>query len=323
MEQWPEQNLSNNTISDLDDVQLEVESFFSELYGYEAMFFPSARSALFHLSVYYKMSRDQEIFIPRWSSHCLYNAFGLIGTPSVHNKTPKLILVNHKWGYLHSAQGATQNTPIIEDSVDSLILNRKGLFKANGDFEIISLAKLTGLPGGCIVFMKSKESKRELTAVVDKKNNPELNEIFWYYKKKYILNGQVNQHEFQVANQLEPLISRVTPDQLLNFKGIEKNYLEMLKVISKRYYQVLCYKSQLPLESQVSFQNDNRVPTIIPVHVTEDMLLELSYKGINLEKRTFDFNLNAFSPNFKPTYFLPIHIGVSDRDFEILISTLF
>tara|TARA_B110000008_G_C16978094_1_gene566977 strand:- start:2972 stop:3958 length:987 start_codon:yes stop_codon:yes gene_type:complete len=323
MDQWPEQYLSTNKLSDIEDVQLEVESFFSDMYECEAMFFPSARSSLYHLSIFYEIGRNQEIVIPRWSSHCLYNAFGLIGTPSVHTKNPKLILLNHKWGYLHSTEGAARNIPIIEDSVDSLILNKKGLFQRNGEFEIISLSKLLGLPGGCIVFMKSKESKRQLTKIVEQKNNSELNAIFWSHKKKYFDNGKVNQHEFQVANQLEPLISRATSDQLMNFKGIEKKYLEALKVISERYCKVLCHKNKLKLESQVFFQNDNRVPTIIPVHVTEDILLELSNRGIKLEKRNFDFNLNAFSPNFKPTYFLPIHIGVSDRDFDILISIIF
>jgi hypothetical protein len=323
MDQWPEQHLSEAKIGAAEDVQLEVESFFSNFYECEVMFFPSARSALFHLSIYYRIGRDEEIVIPRWSSHCLYNAFGFAGTPSVHIKDPKLILLNHKWGYLHSSEGATDNTPLIEDSVDSLILNKKGLFQRNGEFEIISLSKLLGLPGGCIVFMKSNETKRKLTKIVDENNNPKLNSFFWSFKKKYFDNRKVNQHEFHIANQLEPLISRATDDQLMNFKGIEKKYLEVLKVISERYYKVLCHKNKLKLESQVFFQNDNRVPTIIPVHVPEDILFELSNRGINLEKRNFDFNLNPFTPNYKQTYFFPIHIGVINNDFEILISTLF
>ena len=323
MDQWPEQYLSETKICDAEDVQLEVESFFSNLYECEVMFFPSARSALFHMSIYYGIGRDQEVFIPRWSSHCLYNAFGFAGTPSVHIKNPKLILLNHKWGYLHSSDGLADNIPLIEDSVDSLILNRKGLFQRNGEFEIVSLSKLLGTPGGCIVFMRFKDSKRKLTEIVEQKNDSELNDFFWSLKKKYFDNGKVNKYEFQVANQLEPLISKATTDQLLNFKGVEKKYLKVLKVVSERYNKVFCHKNKLKLESQVSFLNDNRVPTIIPVDVTQDMLLELSNKGIHLENRNFDFNLNAFSPNFKPTYFLPIHIGVSDRDFEILISTLF
>ena len=53
MDQWPEQNLSESKIGHSEDVQLEVESFFSDLYECEAMFFPSARSALFHMSIYY------------------------------------------------------------------------------------------------------------------------------------------------------------------------------------------------------------------------------------------------------------------------------
>ena len=323
MEQWPKQRLGKKSNCDFTTRINEIESFFSSNYGCGALLFSSSRAALHSISLYYQLSRDDEVLIPRWSSHCLYNVFGLNASPTIHDHNPQLVLLNHKWGYKHCYGSKLSDVYIVEDSVDSVLLNSESLFVSGGAFEVISLTKLLGLSSGSIVFCSTDKQMEALQKIRDTEHNTPLAEQFWKYKEQYFVGGQSETWLFQLYNQLEPLITLPANNQIGYFTDLEQQYLIVLEKIHERYKEVLKYKSQLPIEGSIDKPSISKVPTIIPVNATENQVAELRSKGIDLNSRNFNFSLDMTDFSYRSTYFLPIHMGVSNKTFDSALSLLF
>ena len=88
-------------------------------------------------------------------SHCIFNTVGAYSNISTSYKNPDLSILVHKWGNIQKLKTKIKKN-IIEDSVDSIVLNKNSLFVNNGKFEIFSLQKIIGSVSGGLVISKDK-----------------------------------------------------------------------------------------------------------------------------------------------------------------------
>ena len=65
-------------------------------------------------------------------------------------------MVNNIWGLIQNTKYFKKNKILIDDSCDSIILDKKNLFPNNSKYEIFSLPKLIGSVAGGIVILKTK-----------------------------------------------------------------------------------------------------------------------------------------------------------------------
>ena len=167
--QWPYAEMDKKDISSEikefeKNVNLysKIESFFSELFQTHVILMPSGRASISLLIKYFKTNRSHIVFAPKWTSHCVWDMITRFANPSIDcSEKCDTIIAVHKWGNIEklSKQYAAN---IIEDSVDSLIINSKSLFPNNGDFEIISLPKIIGSYTGGLILVKNKEKANSL-----------------------------------------------------------------------------------------------------------------------------------------------------------------
>jgi putative PLP-dependent aminotransferase (TIGR04422 family) len=149
----------------------QIESFFSNLFNVDVILMPSGRSAISALLKYYGLNRSHTVFAPKWTSHCVWDMITRLANPeSVYSSTCNGAIVVHKWGNIEKLSQPA-NHIVIEDSVDSLILDTSTLFPNNGDFEIISLPKTIGSYTGGLILARNQQKASELRSFI-RENTP-------------------------------------------------------------------------------------------------------------------------------------------------------
>ncbi len=134
----------------------KIENFFTNKLGHQAKLFPSGRAAIATILRFLKINRSSEVYTDKWSSHCLFNTIGAYSNINTEIYNPNLVICIHKWGKVKNIK-IKKNFKIIEDSVDSIIIDKKKLFPNNGEFEIFSLPKIIGSISGGLVVSKNKK----------------------------------------------------------------------------------------------------------------------------------------------------------------------
>jgi hypothetical protein len=102
--------------------------------------FPSARAGIGSILRFLKIDRSKEVFVNKWVSYCIFNTVGKYTNITTNFKDPDLAIAVHKWGF-EQIVPKIKGIKVIEDSVDSIIVDKKDLFVNKGDFEIFSLPK--------------------------------------------------------------------------------------------------------------------------------------------------------------------------------------
>lgn len=168
MQLWPHSKFEFHTT--FLRISPDVESFFESLYkGTHAAFFSSARSGIFHILKATKLTREEHLWLPPFSSHCLTNTVSLVTTPTDRElKESSRHLIYHQWGFPFLLPPPLSKNVIIEDSVDSLVTCKTKLFPNNGDFEVFSLPKIIGSPYGGVVVSSSLDLIKEIRHLRDK-----------------------------------------------------------------------------------------------------------------------------------------------------------
>ena len=108
----------------------------------------------FDISFIALFDRSKTVFIPKWSSNCLYSCISPYSNISTDFINPDLILAVHKWGYKSYLHDDYSTKIIIEDSVDTIHLDDSSLFQNKGKAEIISLPKIVGSSSGGLILTR-------------------------------------------------------------------------------------------------------------------------------------------------------------------------
>lgn len=323
-EQWPA--ISTKAATERRKVSKEeIEGFLQKHYSTYCLLLPSGRAALFGIILALGIKRNDFIKIPQWSSHCLYNALGICGTPTVNADNGKVLVLNHKWGVLHSIDETHLNKfeYIIEDSADSVITGNKGLYLNGGCYEIVSLSKILGIPGGAIVFCRDKIFYDKLKSAVYQNEDIELSRLLWKYRMEYYRNSK-SETLFKLFDSAEPY-NFIFSDELIELINLSDDFLfNLFDQFIKRYGIIRSKLDKLNsrLTQLIDNSNDSRYPTVIPMPVNLIDIKVLNDEGIDFSVRNFNLNRNCFNVSFQPCYTFPLHIGIDDNVFNKLVHLL-
>ena len=283
-----------------------IENFFKKQFFEQNVFlFPSARSCIGLIIRYLKINRSNEVFVNKWVSHCIFNTVGAYSNITTKYYNPDLSILVHKWGNIQKVK-KSRKKKIIEDSVDSIILNKKSFFINNGDFEIFSLPKIIGsVTGGLVVskdknffkFCKDQQKKNKKLGIYqseEKFKDLSINKKFstWLYHESW--------NTYTDCNSLDNIISC-----LKNFKKNKEIILKRNQFISKNF-------------KLGNLHTDRIGPVIIiPFNKVKNFKKLEKYlliRHINKNKYSLD--------SFKKVFILPTNFKITDKKFLVYIDIL-
>jgi putative PLP-dependent aminotransferase (TIGR04422 family) len=283
----------------------ELENYFQKYYGFKIILFPSARAGIASILRFLKIDRSKEVFVNKWVSYCIFNTLGKYTNISTNFKDPDVAIAVHKWGYKQIIP-KKKNIKIIEDSVDSIIMNRNDLFENEGDFEIISLPKIIGSVSGGIVITK------------------DIN-FYEYAKMEQIKNKELGQYQsrrkFEEINKKKTFHSYFHHEStntfleynaLLNIAKCLKNFQINKNVISERQKY---FKKKF---NELTFRFD-RLGPVIPLKYN----LIKNHKLMNEHFLLRRIHKNKYKiDTFKKVYLLPIHFKITHKKFKFYLAIL-
>lgn len=278
---------------------IKIENFFKKKFGYNVKLFPSGRAAIATIIRFLKINRSNEVFTDKWSSHCLFNTIGAYTNINTSLNNPDLVICIHKWGKIKKIK-VKKKFKIIEDSVDSLILNKKALFPNKGEFEIFSLPKIIGSITGGLVVTKNKKFVKFCKQ--EQKKNKKLGscqakERFNYFSKKQNFNTWLYYESWNTYTEYNSLINI---ERCLKYFDINK------KIIIKR----LNFISQ---EMKINFKTPERLGPVLPLPLK-------NFKNINNLSKKFLIRHHTDSIekkiSFKKHILLPLHFKISEKEFN-------
>lgn len=303
--QWPSHQFTSCASETSSSKALtKIEEYFSSKFSLHVNLLPSGRSALGTIFDYKNFNRGDVTFIPRWSSHCLYNTIGAYSSITENfSRDPSICLAVHKWGRTMKVSSSYKNY-VIEDSSDSIHLNKKSFFpNRNSEFEIISLPKVIGSVSGGLVVHNNSDFSAYVKSI--RGVNLKLSE----YQSKLKWNG----HAFKYWGSLEYNNRDLTLLDLNNILKNLDNYELNKKIILKRL------ESFKNISSSVIFKT-NRLGPVIALKKNEYKVKKPFKISLN---RMFDFTLNIENPNYDPALIIPIHLGINENDFKNALENLF
>tara|TARA_B100000963_G_scaffold355769_1_gene374633 strand:+ start:2632 stop:3579 length:948 start_codon:yes stop_codon:yes gene_type:complete len=274
---------------------IDVENFIkNQFQNSYPLYFSSGRSAIVSCLKSFNLKRESIVGFSPYSNACIFQTLGNISTPVALNMKEDFdaCLIHNQWGYLQKFDTNCKN--IIEDSIDSLILNSKTLFQNNGKYEIFSLSKIFGIPFGAVVFCRNEELLIKLKLIRDNQKKYSNMQIFLKYLSNFskIADGYWQLGETYNAypgNVINDLIFK----NLNNYKHIVQDRLEKIKI----------------MQNFVNFKIDeNRLPIILPIKINEIQKKEINKlnKFIFFERHlNTSFNLNNW--HLEKFFPLPIH----------------
>jgi putative PLP-dependent aminotransferase (TIGR04422 family) len=121
-----------------------------------AVLFSSARAGLARTLQLLALRRPDLLWVPPFSSHCVFEAVALSCTPTTLQagaEAAAAALVYHQWGHVHREAFAS-GVPIIEDAVDTLLVPGTSPFATRANFALWSLPKVLATYGGGVVFCR-------------------------------------------------------------------------------------------------------------------------------------------------------------------------
>jgi len=281
-----------------------IESFFSNIFGTEVILMPSGRAAISVLLKYYGMNRSHTVFAPKWTSHCVWDVITRLANPtSEYASTNNTVIAVHKWGQVEKISQPA-NQVVIEDSVDSLILDSSTLFPNNGDFEIISLPKTIGSYTGGLILAKDSLKAKALRSFIQE-NIP----LGVHQSGLRLLHTTGESAPYTNWEDLEHNNTSLDTRALLHIESCLNNFQVNKACISKRLELI---GKQLPNLNL----NLKRLPPVYCVNVPD--------MGVPSEIMVRNFNTSGLldKPDFKKVGLIPLHFKASDELFTFCLNAL-
>lgn len=314
--QWPdalyieEANLpSLAKFSTREDKISKLENEFSEKFQAYAVITPSARSGIASILRFLKTTRSQNIFLPPYSSNCLYEAVTSIIAPTslwTPEKTD-VALVVHKWGKLYSLSDFSG--VIIEDSADRIPKDLNDILHNKGIAEVFSFPKMIGSFGGGLVLTRNQKLYQNLKMA---QNDSEKNE----YAKI--------QSELKKKNYF----SEINPWEYWGHTETGNTYVDLDLISEIDFKSPLLKTNQTIIETRFKMIK-NFVPSILETTGPVAVLPLALFSENKLDQlkncfmvRQFSFNTKFDEMEFVPSVVIPLHMTCTDEEFSEHINLL-
>jgi putative PLP-dependent aminotransferase (TIGR04422 family) len=284
----------------------KLEDILSCQFRMQSLLFPSARSGIAAILEYEKLGRGDMIFVPPYSSHCLWDTIGRYACPTgIYAPEMKAALVVHKYGYVQ--QQISETSLVIEDSVDSLIIDSSAVMPLSGTYEVFSLPKIIGSWCGGVVITSN------LNFVQWAKEDRHVSSPLAVHQSKLkYLSLTEELDPFSHYYFLEPLNRQLDLNGLLNISDCLSRIDEASWIIQERLLKVFSKFGG------IFFEHNGRLPCVLPFS-------KRSYKVNNRSQwlvRYFNFLRNSLHNEYEPSWILPLHFGVDSDKFNALLNDL-
>ena len=278
---------------------IKIERFFEKKFGVGVRLFPSGRSCIGAILEYERVNRSHEVYVSKWVSNCIFNTVGYYSNPTVNFKNQKILIINNSWGLDHKVIKRKNGRIIIDDSCDSIIINKKALFPNKSKYEIFSLPKVIGSVTGGLVISKDKKFLKFCRE--RQKKNKKLG--FLQSKMKFDeINNKLGMFEYRYK---EPINSYNEPNSLKDIYQKLKNYDLNKNIILSR---INFLKKTIKFKAETSKKVGPMVLIKINKKKKEKKLSRLfifKHKLINIKN------------NFSKKYLLfPVHFKIGDKLFH-------
>jgi putative PLP-dependent aminotransferase (TIGR04422 family) len=294
---WPraqnfkfDKNIKNFPSSKLD----KIENFFKKKYNSKyCVLTSSARVGLILVLKFKKFDRSKIVNVPKWSSHCIYDAIGSITNISCQkNFRQDCTIIFHQLGRTFKFKS---DNIIIDDSADSLP-NENFIPYINSNFvEIISIPKIIGSFCGGLILTNSKNLYNFTKNL--QKNYLELSRQQSYKKFICILKEKKN-FEWHYKESQNYSVDENT---ILNVYDNLKNFDLNKKLINERKNKYFNIK-------KISLDKYRIGPCLI-----------INYKKKNdhlLEVRRLNNSNSRNIEKFSKFNVLPLHFTITDNELE-------
>jgi putative PLP-dependent aminotransferase (TIGR04422 family) len=285
----------------------DVEFVLDQLYsGIHSVLFSSARAAISAVCVFFDTHRNEYIWCPPFSSHCVLEAISGWGTPTTQVvANTKIALVYHQWGYGHIWSGSED---VIEDSADSLLLPGLIDFPNSGRMQIVSLPKVIGSASGGVVFCKKEEDAFRLREIRDARTIPAWFQFFL----RLIGRGYSTAQRYWsgVESSSGRLPSPACRDILLALEVFDD-------IIRDRQEKWELVRSIAPSWLKTTA---GRLPCVLPVEIDKETLYQAMILGLDLEVRHFNRRQAGPQSDLVKVLPLPLHQDVTLGQIERFIE---
>ena len=280
----------------------EIEDYISnELFQEKyPVVFSSARLGIKCILISLEISRGENVLIPKYSSHCLWNSIGSIANPTCVESENISAIVSYKKEYTHYKSKLNQiNGEIIYDAVDTFFLMNSKILEDDENYKVISLPKIIGSISGGVVFCKTQEQKNTLLNI--RKNiqkgylAPFLRAIAFLIPKLY-----------KYWSYLEPSEGRLVWFFRSNIYQSLKRYIT---------YQ----EARLLIMKNLDLANEKSLDGYLSILIEDENIIKKYDKLLSclIRRNIFDPNTNEY----KKCWLYPIH-HQSDQDNYLKIKTL-
>jgi putative PLP-dependent aminotransferase (TIGR04422 family) len=258
----------------------------------------SGRAAITLCLLALNIKRPDHVSIAPYSSACIFRSVGETATPVSGNMvlTPAVDLLYHQWGFEHTSNATGFR---INDSVDSLFSDRSALFSNGAHFEIVSFAKIFGVPVGAVIFCATEELQANLLQVMSCRHD-----LKW---PQYLLRmmSVYSKSAHAIWNQSDNINIRL-PNCAIN--AILKKVRKWDNEIKDREEKLQYLQEIIP--SWLS-RSHGRFPTAVPLELMDDSNRTISDLGFIPEMRHYNASFNQSVWNMKKVFPFPIHGEVS------------
>jgi putative PLP-dependent aminotransferase (TIGR04422 family) len=309
---WPKANRLNWTnfskkYKSSEEIETQVRVYFPNSYP---VLFSSARAGLTAILQSQNISRPDHVWFPEYSSHCVIEAIGQVGTPTpVVSKNLKASIVYHQWGMVHSAKWGEMPRILIEDSVDSALIPNRSPFACGGLFTLWSLPKVLATIGGGVVFCRHEEDAENLRSIRARRSASLLQATLRLKAHSSLMASKYwNGGESMQGELVGPLRNQVSISLGAYAKLIEE--------------RINFFRKWSPKKLD-AFLDSGRLPSNVPLWSSNDGLEALLKNGV-LKAGVRNFNKSRSYPNSEwiPVIPFPTHLEITDTKMSEILNSI-
>lgn len=286
----------------------QIEGMLKALYPEaEPVLFSSARAGLSAILQAEGLTRNDLVWHPNYSSHCVLESIARYATPTpVLNENVKAALIYHQWGFKHQAI-FDPSVIIIEDSVDSLLIPNTNPFLIGGAFALWSLPKVFGTMGGGVVFCRDFDDAKKLRNIRAQRTISKLEKLIRFFLK---FNSSFNSY-WGGTESLQGDVLGIYRHQI-------KRALEEIELVVSRQKMLL---EKVAPHMVDQFKKNSRYPSNLPVKVKlGDINLINNHLKFEAGPRHFNAGKSCPEQTWEKVYPIPVHIDVEFEDIFLYLK---